>query len=269
MTEQLARAAAVWGMADYPRVADRLMPAARRITSELGDGQGRHAIDVAAGDGNVASCLQERGWTVHATDVSDRMVELGRERTGPTVTWDVAPAEQLPAPDSSADAVVSSFGLIFAAGVDQALREVRRVLRPEGVLMFTAWPLGGYMAAVTDVMLGHLPGAPDPSPMTWGDHAVIADRLGAFTDVSIGRWSLPWHFDSPTLGRTFYERCSPAHAAAMAALDSADATAMMDAVEEHLASLAGTNGRVRVDAEYLLVSAVAGSATEGITEPPG
>jgi len=80
--DQLETAAAVWAMADYRRVAERLMPAAERLAATLGVGRGRQAIDVAAGTGNVAVCLQEQGWSVYATDVSARMVELGRARTG-------------------------------------------------------------------------------------------------------------------------------------------------------------------------------------------
>ncbi len=255
--DQLETAAAVWAMADYPRVAERLMPAAERLAATLGGGRGRQAIDVAAGTGNVAVCLQGQGWSVHATDVSHRMVELGRARTGSAVRWDVAPAEALPASAESADAVVSSFGLIFAVGVDEALQEVQRVLRPGGTLAFTAWATGGYMAAMTDVMLAHLPQAADPSPMSWGDPAIATARLHRFANVSVRRWSLPWHFESPAAGRAFYEQCSPAHAAAMAALDVAQATAMMDAVEGHLHTLAGADGQVRIDADYLLITGVA------------
>jgi SAM-dependent methyltransferase len=265
--DQLETAAAVWAMADYRRVAERLMPAAERLAATLGVGRGRQAIDVAAGTGNVAVCLQEQGWSVYATDVSARMVELGRARTGSAVRWDVAAAEALPSPDESVNAVVSSFGLIFAVGVDEALQEIQRVLRPGGTLAFTAWTADGYMAAMTEVMLAHLPTAVGPSPIAWGDPAIATVRLHRFADVSVRRWSLPWHFDSPAAGRLFYEQGSPAHAAAMAALEGPQATAMMDSVERHLQTLADADGQVRIDAEYLLITAVAarpeGSGDEG------
>jgi len=241
-------------MAEYPPLAERLMPAALRIASALGSGQGRRAIDVAAGNGNVAACLHQQGWSVHATDVSQHMVELGRRRTGPTVHWDVAAAERLPTPDHSVAAVVSNFGLIFA-DVDQMVAEVHRVLRPDGVLVFTAWTTDSYMATMTDVLLRHLPGPPHPSPLAWGDPDVARARLAGLRDVDVQRDSLPWNFDSPAQAREFYERCSPAHAAAIASLAPPAATAMMDAVESHLAELTDTGGRVRIDADYLIVSA--------------
>jgi hypothetical protein len=73
--------------------------------------------------------------------------------------------------------------------------------------------------------------------------------------------------DRIAAGRRFYEQGSPAHAAAMAALEGPQATAMMDSVERHLQTLADADGQVRIDAEYLLITAVAarpeGSGDEG------
>lgn len=47
-----------------------------------------------------------------------------------------APAEQLPFPDASVDTVVSTFVLCTVEDLDVALREIARVLRPEGQLVF-------------------------------------------------------------------------------------------------------------------------------------
>jgi SAM-dependent methyltransferase len=45
-------------------------------------------------------------------------------------------AEALPAPDGAVDAVVASLVLCTVTDLDQALAEVRRVLRPSGTLHF-------------------------------------------------------------------------------------------------------------------------------------
>jgi len=47
-----------------------------------------------------------------------------------------APAEHLPVPDASVDTVVSTLVLCTVDGPDRALREVARVLRPDGRLLF-------------------------------------------------------------------------------------------------------------------------------------
>ncbi|MDQ3628036.1 MAG: methyltransferase domain-containing protein [Actinomycetota bacterium] len=254
MSEQLEAAAALWGLADYRGVADKLMPAARAIADLAGPGRDRSALDVAAGTGNVAVALRERGWEVAATDVSPRMVDLGRERTGDEVGWRVAPAERLPVEDASCDLVASAFGLIFAADVDAAVGEVHRALRPGGRLVLTAWVVDDYMASMTDVMMAYLPTPTGPTPMDWGARDVIHRRLSAFGEVRVERRTLPWHFDSPAAGRAFYEASSPAHVGSMRYAGER-AGELMDAVEEHLAERAEPSGQVRIAAGYLLVSA--------------
>jgi ubiquinone/menaquinone biosynthesis C-methylase UbiE len=45
----------------------------------------------------------------------------------------------LPVPDHSIDAVVCGFGLMFVPDKAQALREIKRVLAPGGILLATVW----------------------------------------------------------------------------------------------------------------------------------
>ena len=47
-----------------------------------------------------------------------------------------APAERLPFPDGSVDAVVCTLVLCSVDDARQAIREVRRILKPDGRLVF-------------------------------------------------------------------------------------------------------------------------------------
>lgn len=54
--------------------------------------------------------------------------------SGAAIEWHEANAESLPLPDGSFDVLVSSLGLQFVTDKTSALREMRRVLAPEGRL---------------------------------------------------------------------------------------------------------------------------------------
>lgn len=97
-------------------------------------GTGGWVVDLAGGTGDVARLLARTpNRRVSVVDPSQAMMAIGRARPGMTrVEWHVGEAEQLPLPDAAVDLVVVSFGLRNATRVGQALREIRRVLKPGG-----------------------------------------------------------------------------------------------------------------------------------------
>jgi ubiquinone/menaquinone biosynthesis C-methylase UbiE len=75
-----------------------------------------------------------------AADPSEPMLRRARRRaaeTGRDVTFVEAPAERLPFEDDSFDTVVSMLVLCTVEDQQRALEEVRRVLRPNGRLLFS------------------------------------------------------------------------------------------------------------------------------------
>jgi SAM-dependent methyltransferase len=55
------------------------------------------------------------------------------------VQWQIADAQALPFDDASFDVVVCQFGVMFFPDKPGAFAEARRVLRPGGTLLFSAW----------------------------------------------------------------------------------------------------------------------------------
>ena len=88
----------------------------------------------------------------------------------PPIDFRLADAERLPFADAQFDAVISTFGVMFAADQAQAARELGRVCRPGGRLVLTSWAPDGAVAAFF-TLLGRYAVTPPPpsSPLAWGN----------------------------------------------------------------------------------------------------
>jgi len=92
-------------------------------------------LDLAAGTGDFSLMVAERypGARSIAVDLTERMLQLARERGVPfTVCGD---AGLLPFPDHSFDCVFVGYGLRNFPKLDVAVREIKRVTRPGGVMV--------------------------------------------------------------------------------------------------------------------------------------
>jgi SAM-dependent methyltransferase len=104
----------------------------------LGDVAGKRVLDAACGPGLYAEELIRRGAAVVGFDQSPRMVEISRARARPgefrvhdladPITW---------LPDGSVDLVLLALAIDYIDDRVAALRELRRVLRPDGALVFS------------------------------------------------------------------------------------------------------------------------------------
>ncbi|MCY7401060.1 MAG: class I SAM-dependent methyltransferase [Nocardioides sp.] len=262
--EKQQQVGAMWALGDYAQIAERLSPAAAAVVTtvsmRVGARGGRAALDVAAGTGSLTTALAAAGWSVDAVDISPALAEQGRERTaqqGLDVRWHEAPLDTVPFDDGSADLVGSSFGLIFASDSDQALGEMSRVLRPGGALAFSAWTPRSYIAGMTDLMATFMPEGPPSTIFRWGDPAVCVEWVGEYFDaVEMTTHTLPWHFESSRAASDFMFTHSPGHVASLVYAGDR-AQEMRTAVEQQLDALA-SDGRIRIDAEYVVVSALRG-----------
>jgi SAM-dependent methyltransferase len=113
----------------------------------LGDVAGRTVLDAACGPGLYAGELTARGADVIGFDQSPRMVELSRQLApaGRFRTHDLAdPLDWLA--DQSVDVVLFALALEYVDDRTRALRELRRVLRPDGALVLSRMhPTGDWL----------------------------------------------------------------------------------------------------------------------------
>ncbi len=114
----------------------------KRYTITVANPQpGQQVLDIAGGTGDLSRAFAQRvgptGRVVH-TDINEAMLREGRNRLldeGLVLPTMVCDAEKLPFADNSFDIVSVAFGLRNMTHKDQALAEMRRVLKPGGKLL--------------------------------------------------------------------------------------------------------------------------------------
>ena len=118
-------------------------PYAEDLAARLRGRRVSRVLEIAAGTGVVTRALARelpRAAAIVATDLNPAMLEqaaaVGAARP---VEWRQADAMQLPFTDGAFDAVVCQFGIMFFPDRPKALAEMRRVLKPGGILHFSTW----------------------------------------------------------------------------------------------------------------------------------
>lgn len=120
---------AACGGEEIERQRARVVPRARGTVVEIGFGSG---LNLAHYD----PARVERIWAVEPSPGMRRMAGTRRGAGAPEVTLLGASAEAIPLDSASADTVVLTFTLCSIPRPDRALAEMRRVLRPGGMLLF-------------------------------------------------------------------------------------------------------------------------------------
>ncbi len=90
-------------------------------------------VDLAGGTGDVARLLRAAGAAeVVVVDPSEPMMRAGQPLSDPAIRWLAAEGERLPLRDGSVATLTVSFGLRNVTRLEDALAEIRRVLKPGG-----------------------------------------------------------------------------------------------------------------------------------------
>ena len=118
---------------------------------------GQRVLDVGAGTGALTAELVRRGAEAAAAEPSSAFVEALHRRF-PTVDAREAGAEDMPWPDESFDAALAQLVVAFMSDAPAGIAEMRRVVRPGGVVAVCMWDREGMemLAAIdrTRVALG-------------------------------------------------------------------------------------------------------------------
>jgi SAM-dependent methyltransferase len=181
------------------RLDPTLVRAAERLSELAGARDGMRLLDLATGTGAVARAAAKRGASVVGVDVSPGMLAVATDLS-PQLDFRYSDARALPFDDGQFDAVTCALSLSHFKDRDAVLSEIRRVLRPGGRLVASAWADGTRVptAVIADLLDRY--GAPAPSDRldeeTWEDRGrgtSILRRVG-FADVTVSSESYDGEF---------------------------------------------------------------------------
>jgi len=119
----------------------------RQVEQDFPSGQvAVKILDVGCGTGTLLlklckSSSRAESLVLHGIDADSRALGIARQKLGDEIKLEEALAQKLPFPDASMDVAVSSlfFHHLTTSQKREALREIRRVLRPGGTLHVADW----------------------------------------------------------------------------------------------------------------------------------
>ena len=132
----------------------------KKILIELSElSEGSVVLDIASGTADIPKLINKKFKSVsmHVTDINESMLALGKERAinenfFHNCNFTLASGESLPYQDKTFDLVTVGFGLRNFTNKQMGLEEMKRVLKPDGVLLILEFskPTNSFFSKVYD-----------------------------------------------------------------------------------------------------------------------
>ncbi len=132
----------------------------KKILIELSElSEGSVALDVASGTADIPKLINKKfkSVSIHVTDINESMLALGKDRAinenfFHNCNFALASGESLPYQDKTFDLVTVGFGLRNFTDKQKGLKEMKRVLKPDGVLLILEFskPSNSFFSKVYD-----------------------------------------------------------------------------------------------------------------------
>lgn len=98
-----------------------------------------NVVDLGCGTGFLTKELLPHCENLIALDLALPMLQITREKLNDNITYVCADAENLPFLNESIDTIFSNVALQWCQPIDNALNEIHRVLKKDGVLIFSTF----------------------------------------------------------------------------------------------------------------------------------
>lgn len=224
-------------------------------------------LDVAAGTGEpgltIASHLN--GGKVILTDLAEGMLEVAQEnakkrglKNFETIVCDVS---ELPFPDNTFDAISCRFGFMFFPDMQLAIKEITRVLKPEGKIATAVWNIPEKNFWVTATMGTISKNIQIPPPLPGSPGMFRCSKAGFMSDLfsqaglkNISENEVPGKLNCKTTD-VYWSLMNDVAAPVVAALSKAD-DAMRQKIKEEVYSLINqkySDNNVIIDSSALVI----------------
>ncbi len=255
--EQWQTAAEAWHRWN-PTLKNWLGPATDKMLKMAQVQKGYKILDIAAGAGEQSITAAEKvgpNGSVLATDLSPKILdyakELASEKGMTNIKTREMDGENLTLPDNSFDTVISRVGLIFFPDQQKALHEMKRVLKPGGMvaaIVYSTVDKNQFFSTPVSIIRRRAqlppPLAGQPGPFSLGAKGVLdaAFKQAGFTNVRSQVVNAPVEMSSAKdCVRFEYESFAALHQMLEGLSDNEKAEAWQE-IEDELSKFENENG---------------------------
>ncbi len=251
----------LWGAEaqDWAQLQEQtVLPLFGAALDAAGVSRGTRLLDVGCGAGLPSLLAALRGAEVSAIDASAALVAIARQRL-PDADVREADLEHLPFADAAFDAVLAINSVFYAANPPAALRELGRVVRPNGRVVVTSWgpaaqcEYAGVIREMGTLLPPPSPGAPAGGPFALAEPGALERTLAGagLRVVDRGDVSCPFVYRDSQLSW----RGQASSGVTQRAIAHSGVAAVRDAIAQADRSRARPDGQVRYDNVFIWVAA--------------
>ncbi len=187
----------MWDAGNFAAVAEHILEVGEVVVDRAGVEPGMDLLDVACGTGNATIPAAKAGARTTGLDFAPGLLAVARERAADAmveIDFVESDAQDMPFDDASFDRVVSTFGHMFAPDHERTAAEMRRVLRPGGVISFACWTPQGAIGRQFRTIAELVPPPPGAQPaVLWGTEEHVNELFG---EAEFERHEIEWNDES-------------------------------------------------------------------------
>jgi SAM-dependent methyltransferase len=252
-----------WMAGDFGQIANFTVKAGEDFVARTPIHPGTRILDVACGTGNTAIPAARAGGAVTGVDIAPNLLEQARSRAAGErleIRFQEGDAEQLPVGDDEFDVVLTMFGAMFAPRPEKVAAELLRVCKPGGVIAMANWTPEGFVGKSFQITAQMVPPpAGLPAPVLWGNEQVVRQRFAnEVSKLTLTRQKAVFDYPfGPKEVVEFFRQYFGPTQATFSRLDTQGQSELAARLESLWAEHnTATDGRTRIEAEYLDVRAV-------------